>query len=55
MLCALITNWSGLEFVTLTVVFVWVGFSSYANIEVETPNGDFKLFIMIGCLGVAYN
>lgn len=48
----LTTNWSGLLFVTLTVVLVWVGFSSSAYIDVDTPRGDFKLFMIIGCFGV---
>ena len=32
-----------------------VGFSNYANIEVETPKGDFKLLIITGCLGSHLN
>lgn len=54
MLWDLTTNWSGLEFETLITVLDEVGFSSSANMDVDTPSGDFRLFMMTGCLAVHF-
>lgn len=48
----LITNCSGLLFTTLTKTLELVGLYNYAKTDVETPKGDFKFFMIMGCLGL---
>lgn len=43
-----ITNCYGFEFTILTTALEKVGFSSSAEIVVDTPKGDFKLLITTG-------